>query len=116
MHHYPEDLTPPRLRRVFAAVVVMIMAGAAASTAGAQSLSLVDLGEGVSAYAINAIGEITGCAPAGSGATHAFVYSAGCFGPCADCADNPLISSFPPPDCSISRLKCFRRRGNEDLR
>ena len=45
--------------------------------ASAQSLSLIDLGTGVSAYGINASGQVTGCAPAGGGAVHAFLYSAG---------------------------------------
>jgi probable HAF family extracellular repeat protein len=42
-----------------------------------QSLSLIDLGEGVSAYGINTAGQITGCAPVSGGTQHAFLYSAG---------------------------------------
>jgi probable HAF family extracellular repeat protein len=42
-----------------------------------QSLSLIDLGEGVSAYGINTAGQITGCAPVSGGTLHAFLYSGG---------------------------------------
>lgn len=63
-----------------AAAVAMMVACAVGSTAKGQSLSLVDLGAGVSAYGINASGEITGCVRTGAAATHAFLYSAGVMG------------------------------------
>ena len=48
-------------------------------TAGAQANSLIDLGPGVTAYGINASGQITGCMPASRGAIHGFLYTAGSF-------------------------------------
>ena len=55
----------------------MLAAGAVCSAATGQSLSLIDLGAGTSAYGISASGEVTGCAPAAGGAVHAFRFSAG---------------------------------------
>jgi probable HAF family extracellular repeat protein len=43
----------------------------------AQSNSLIDLGTNVTAYGINASGQITGCAPAGGATVHAFIYENG---------------------------------------
>src|SRR5579862_4648595 len=66
------DRTP----RIAARLGILLTLAAAAPLRG-QSLALIDLGSGVSAYGINAAGQVTGCAPASGGAQHAFLYSAG---------------------------------------
>jgi probable HAF family extracellular repeat protein len=70
-----ESLLSTRART--AAIVAILLADVVYSAATGQSLSLIDLGAGTSAYGINASGEVTGCTPAAGSAAHAFLYSAG---------------------------------------
>lgn len=59
------------------ATVIVIAGLSFPISAGAQTLSLIDLGVNTSAYGINASGQIAGCLTISGGASHAFLYGAG---------------------------------------